>query len=119
MGPEVPTVDAVRAALRTVAPDLADGVIVTRGLEPSDDPQWCAATAEVDGRFVVKFAWARPPALRICHHNDMASHSTIIESGREPIGVTDSTSGAGSPASRKVRVRRLPKSGCAPPARKT
>ncbi|MEU8230070.1 phosphotransferase [Actinoplanes sp. NPDC048967] len=59
--------DALRAALRTVAPDLAGGTIVPRGLEPSDDPQWCAATAVVDGRFVVKFAWAEPPALRICH----------------------------------------------------
>jgi aminoglycoside phosphotransferase (APT) family kinase protein len=62
-----PTVDALRAALRKVAPDLAGGTIVPRGLEPSDDPQWCAASAEVDGRFVVKFAWARPPALRIWH----------------------------------------------------
>jgi aminoglycoside phosphotransferase (APT) family kinase protein len=62
-----PSVAALRAALRTVAPDLADGTIVPRGLEPNDDPQWCAASAVVDGRFVVKFAWARPPALRICH----------------------------------------------------
>ncbi|MEU4420176.1 phosphotransferase [Actinoplanes sp. NPDC024001] len=62
-----PTVAALRAALRTVAPDLADGTVVPRGLEPDDDPQWCAASAVVDGRFVVKFAWARPPALRICH----------------------------------------------------
>ncbi|GGN43818.1 hypothetical protein GCM10010109_76350 [Actinoplanes campanulatus] len=62
-----PTVDALRAALRMVAPDLADGVIVPRGLEPSDDPQWCGASAEVDGRFVVKFAWAQPPARRICY----------------------------------------------------
>jgi aminoglycoside phosphotransferase (APT) family kinase protein len=62
-----PTVDALRAALRKVAPDLADGTIVPRGLEPNDDPQWCGAGADVDGRFVVKFAWARPPALRIRH----------------------------------------------------
>jgi aminoglycoside phosphotransferase (APT) family kinase protein len=62
-----PTVNALRVALRTVAPELAEGAIVPRGLEPADDPQWCAASAVVDGRFVVKFAWARPPALRICH----------------------------------------------------
>jgi aminoglycoside phosphotransferase (APT) family kinase protein len=62
-----PTVDALRAALRTVAPNLAEGTVVPRGLEPNDDPQWCAASAVVDGRFVVKFAWARPPAVRICH----------------------------------------------------
>ncbi|MFD3456949.1 phosphotransferase family protein [Streptomyces sp. NPDC058691] len=62
-----PTVDALRAALRAVAPDLAEGTIVPRGLEPSDDPQWCSASAVVDGRFVVKFAWSRPAALRVCH----------------------------------------------------
>jgi aminoglycoside phosphotransferase (APT) family kinase protein len=62
-----PTVEALRAALRRVAPDLADGTIAPRGMEPSDDPQWCGASADIDGRFVVKFAWARPPALRICH----------------------------------------------------
>ncbi|WP_328473676.1 aminoglycoside phosphotransferase family protein [Actinoplanes sp. NBC_00393] len=62
-----PTVDALRAGLRVVAPKLADGAIVTRGLEASDDPQWCTASAVVDDRFVVKFAWAEPPAQRIRH----------------------------------------------------
>jgi len=62
-----PTVDALRVALRMVAPDLADGTIVLRGLESTDDPQWWAATAVVDGRFIVKFAWAEQPARRICH----------------------------------------------------
>ena len=62
-----PTVDALRAALRAVAPDLAEATIVTRGLEPSDDPKFCTASAVVDGRFVVKFAWAGPAASRICH----------------------------------------------------
>ena len=55
-----PTVDALRAALRTVAPDLAEATIVPRGLEPNDNPQYCTASAAVDGRFVVKFAWAGP-----------------------------------------------------------
>lgn len=62
-----PTVDALRAALRILAPDLAESTIVPRGLEPNNDPQWCAASAVVGNRFVVKFAWAEPPALRICH----------------------------------------------------
>nr|WP_221377208.1 aminoglycoside phosphotransferase family protein [Actinoplanes polyasparticus] len=66
-----PAVDALRVALRKVAPELADGTIVPRGLEPSDDPQWCAASAVVDGRFVVKFAWAEPPARRICHQAEL------------------------------------------------
>ncbi|WP_159046289.1 hypothetical protein [Streptomyces sp. MMG1121] len=41
--------------------------IVPRGLEPNDDPPWCSASAVVDGRCVVKSAWARPAALRVCH----------------------------------------------------
>jgi aminoglycoside phosphotransferase (APT) family kinase protein len=62
-----PTVDALRAALRRVAPDLADATIAPRGLEPNDDPRYCTASAVVDGRFMVKFAWAWPAALRICY----------------------------------------------------
>ena len=68
-----PTVAALRDALRAVAPELGEGTIVPRGLEPSDDPQYCTASAVVDvadvvdGRFVVKFAWTRQSALRICY----------------------------------------------------
>jgi hypothetical protein len=40
-----PTVDALRAGLRRVAPDLAEATIVPRGLEPSGDPQYCKASA--------------------------------------------------------------------------
>lgn len=63
---EEPTVDALRDALRRVVPELADATIVPRGLEPSDDPQYCKASAVVGGRFVVKFAWARAAASRVC-----------------------------------------------------
>ncbi|GAB2604551.1 hypothetical protein Aab01nite_78250 [Paractinoplanes abujensis] len=70
-----PSVEALRAALRTVAPALAEGAIVPRrttpdppqGLSPSTPPEWRASTAVVDGRYVVKFAWAEPPARRIVH----------------------------------------------------
>ncbi|MFG1606742.1 phosphotransferase family protein [Actinoplanes sp. NPDC049265] len=60
-----PTVDALRAALRRVAPDLAEGTIVPRGPLAEDDPEWSGATAVIDDRYVVKFAWAEPPARRI------------------------------------------------------
>ncbi|WP_250003366.1 hypothetical protein [Actinoplanes sp. M2I2] len=56
-----------RSALRSVAPELAESTIEPRGLEPQDDPLWWGASAVVDGRYVVKFAWAEPPARRICH----------------------------------------------------
>ncbi|TDV56100.1 phosphotransferase family protein [Actinophytocola oryzae] len=73
-----PTVDALRDALRAVAPDLAEATIVPRGLEPNDDPEWCAATAVVDDRFVVKFAWARPAALRICDQTRVLDALTTV-----------------------------------------
>lgn len=38
-----PTVGALQAALRPVAPDLAEGTIVPRGLESNDDPRRCRA----------------------------------------------------------------------------
>jgi len=62
-----PTVAALRIALRAVEQDLADATIVPRGFEPSDDPRGCKASAVVGGRFVVKFAWSRPAALRVLH----------------------------------------------------
>lgn len=86
--------EALRAALRTVRPDLADGTIVARGLEPNDDPQWCAASAVVDGRFVVKFAWAEPAARRICYQALMVDAlrlaaprlplPTVVATSRDP-----------------------------------
>ncbi|MEV4349712.1 aminoglycoside phosphotransferase family protein [Actinoplanes sp. NPDC049596] len=57
----------LREALREVAPEMADGVIVPRGLDVDADPEWSAATAVVGGEFVVKFAWAEPAARRIRH----------------------------------------------------
>nr|WP_083467204.1 aminoglycoside phosphotransferase family protein [Kibdelosporangium sp. MJ126-NF4]CEL21936.1 hypothetical protein [Kibdelosporangium sp. MJ126-NF4]CTQ92716.1 hypothetical protein [Kibdelosporangium sp. MJ126-NF4] len=63
-----PSVDALRAALRTVAPELSEcAIVLPQGLDGIDDPQWCAATAMAGDRYVVKFAWSKPSALRICH----------------------------------------------------
>ena len=81
---EESTVGALRAALRTVAPDLAETTIVPRGLEPNDDPQWCAASAVVDGRFVVKFAWAEPPTRRIWHEAQVL-HALRTATSRLPL----------------------------------
>jgi aminoglycoside phosphotransferase (APT) family kinase protein len=58
---------AVAEALRGVAPGLADGPIVVRESIGAEDPLWSSASAVVGGRFVAKFAWARPAALRVAH----------------------------------------------------
>ncbi len=61
------SVEAVAEALRAVAPELGDCAIVVREPVGEDDPLWWSASAVVDGRFVVKFAWSRPAALRLAH----------------------------------------------------
>lgn len=58
---------AVGEALRVVAPELGDCSIVVRESLGEDDPQWWSGSAVVGGRFVVKFAWSRPAALRLAH----------------------------------------------------
>ncbi|MEU4690563.1 aminoglycoside phosphotransferase family protein [Actinoplanes sp. NPDC023714] len=90
-----PTVEAVRAALRVVAPHLAGGTIVPRGLEPSDDPRWCAASAVVDGRFVAKFAWAEPPARRIRHQIRMLE---VLRTAAPRLPLPVVVAASGSPA---------------------
>lgn len=57
----------VVAALKQVAPALGDFPIVVREPVGDDDPLWRSATAIVGGRFVAKYAWARPAALRLAH----------------------------------------------------
>ncbi|TDW17613.1 phosphotransferase family protein [Kribbella kalugense] len=57
----------VVAALKDVAPELGDYPIVVREPVGDDDPLWRSATAVVGERFVVKYAWSRPAALRLAH----------------------------------------------------
>jgi aminoglycoside phosphotransferase (APT) family kinase protein len=57
----------VSAALKTVAPELAEDPIVVREPIGDDDPLWRSASAIVGGQFVVKFAWSEPAALRLAH----------------------------------------------------
>jgi aminoglycoside phosphotransferase (APT) family kinase protein len=58
---------AIADALRVVAPELSGQEIVVRASIGDEDPEWQAASAVVGGRFVVKFAWSRPAALRLAH----------------------------------------------------
>ena len=58
---------AVVEALGQVAPELGDYPIVVREVAGKDDPLWWSASAVVGERYVVKFAWSRPAALRLAH----------------------------------------------------
>lgn len=60
------TVDEVRAALRKVAPQLADGRIELHdSWIDTGNPQWSRSTAFVDGTWVVKFTWSEPAAEKL------------------------------------------------------
>jgi hypothetical protein len=60
---------AVREALRAVAPELSGYPFTVP--EPDRvaqaDPQYWKSSTVLDGRFIVKFAWSRPAAIRLAH----------------------------------------------------
>jgi hypothetical protein len=50
-----------------VAPELSGYSIVFPDLVGKDNPLWWASSAVVGQRFVARFAWSRPAALRVAH----------------------------------------------------
>ena len=56
-------------ALRVVAPELSGGPVTVPVPDPAvkGDPLWWSSSAVVCERFIVKFAWSRPAALRLAH----------------------------------------------------
>ncbi|MGZ0152743.1 phosphotransferase family protein [Kribbella sp. WER1] len=58
---------AIANLVRQVAPQLADLPVVTRELVNKDEPLWWSSSAVLGGRYVAKFAWSRPAALRLAH----------------------------------------------------
>jgi aminoglycoside phosphotransferase (APT) family kinase protein len=61
------TAEALGDALRVVAPELADCALEVPAPDPAAkrDEQWWSSSAVVDERFIAKFAWSRPAALRL------------------------------------------------------
>lgn len=60
---------ALGEALRSVAPELSGYPITVP--EPvaaaQVDPLWWSSSAVLGGRFIAKFAWSRPAAIRLAH----------------------------------------------------
>jgi aminoglycoside phosphotransferase (APT) family kinase protein len=72
---------ALGEALRVVAPELSGCLVTVPVRHPvaQRDPQWWSSSTVADGRFLVKFAWSRPAALRL------ATEIGILTAlGREP-----------------------------------
>ena len=59
---------ALREALRVVAPELSGcSLTVPEPTVAKADPLWQSSSAVVGERFIAKFAWSRPAALRLAH----------------------------------------------------
>jgi aminoglycoside phosphotransferase (APT) family kinase protein len=56
---------AISEALHAVAPELSGYPITVPEQIGKEDPQWQSATVVAGGRFIVKFAWSRPAAVRL------------------------------------------------------
>jgi aminoglycoside phosphotransferase (APT) family kinase protein len=61
--------EALGEALRVVAPELSGGPLTVPVPDPAvkGDPLWWSSSAGAGERFIVKFAWSRPAALRLAH----------------------------------------------------
>jgi hypothetical protein len=61
--------EALGEALRVVAPELSGAPVTIPVPDPAvkGDPLWWSSSAVVGERFIVKFAWSRPAALRLAH----------------------------------------------------
>lgn len=73
---------ALREALRAVAPDLSGYPLTVPGPAAKEDPVWQSGATVVDGRFVVKFAWSRPAALRLAR--EIGILTALTEEPRVP-----------------------------------
>jgi aminoglycoside phosphotransferase (APT) family kinase protein len=69
--------EAVRDALKEVAPELSEYSLELREAVNEGDPLWWSATATLGGRYVVKFAWSEPAALRLAHEVAVLGALTI------------------------------------------
>src|SRR5579875_2650093 len=59
--------EAVGAAVRAVAPELAGCPVALSGRVGGQTPTFHGASAPLGGDFFVKFAWSRPAAVRLAH----------------------------------------------------
>ena len=56
---------ALHEALRAVAPELSGCPVAVPGPVGKENPLWWSGSVPLGDRFIVKFAWSRPAALRL------------------------------------------------------
>jgi aminoglycoside phosphotransferase (APT) family kinase protein len=70
---------ALGEAVRVVAPELSGCPLTVDEPVAGDDPVWHASSAVIGDRFIAKFAWSRPAALRIAREIGV-----LVALAREP-----------------------------------
>lgn len=88
-----PSPAAVRDALRTAAPDIADLPLAIRDVAGRDEPMWQASSAFLGDAYVVKFAWSEPAARRVAHEMSILAALTgqvpclpqVVVASRDPV----------------------------------
>lgn len=73
--------EALRKALQVAAPELSGYPVAVAVPDPAAkaDPLWWSSSTVVGERFIVKFAWSRPAALRLAREIGV-----LTALGREP-----------------------------------
>jgi hypothetical protein len=73
--------DELGKALHVVAPELSGLPVTVPAPDPAvkGDPLWWSSSTVVGGRFIVKFSWSRPAALRLA-----PEIGVLTALGREP-----------------------------------
>ncbi len=87
--------EALREALEVVAPELSGHDIPVPKPAGDGDPQYHKSSVVLDDRFVVKFAWSRPAALRLAREIGVLTTLSaepavpflpeVVASGMEPL----------------------------------
>ncbi|MEY2589937.1 MAG: hypothetical protein QOJ67_1921 [Acidimicrobiaceae bacterium] len=76
-----PTERSVRDALAGVAPDLAGLPMTVIPKVEQPNPQYWSGIALVDGAFIVKFAWAEAPAMRVWREGVLLQRLAAADAG--------------------------------------
>ena len=72
---------SVRDALASAAPDLAGLPMIVTPKATQPNPLYWSGSAVVDGTFVVKFAWAEAPAIRVWREGVLLQRLTMTDAG--------------------------------------
>jgi hypothetical protein len=75
---------ALREALEAVAPELSGYPVTVPGPAGKQDPLYHGGSEPLGDRFIVKFAWSRPAALRLAKETGVLTAGLPLNDHRTP-----------------------------------